>query len=216
MTRCTYSATGDLLDVTLPNATVIEYVYDPLGRRAAKKINGAVTEKYLWQGQTTLLAVYDGADTLLMRFDYANDRVPVSMTKDGATYYLSHDHLGSLRLVADGFGNTVTRIEYDSFGNILYETNPVFPVPLGFTGGLHDRDTGLVRWTAKDPIGFAGGDTDLYGYVMNDPVNGVDPWGLAIVGIFGSPYQYWKNFFGSFGDFYRNHRDMRNANTIRC
>jgi uncharacterized protein RhaS with RHS repeats len=34
------------------------------------------------------------------------------------------------------------------------------------------------RWTAKDPIGFAGGDTDLYGYVLNNPNNIVDPWGL--------------------------------------
>jgi uncharacterized protein RhaS with RHS repeats len=36
----------------------------------------------------------------------------------------------------------------------------------------------MGRWTAKDPIGFAGGDADLYGYVFNDPVNFVDPWGL--------------------------------------
>jgi RHS repeat-associated protein len=27
----------------------------------------------------------------------------------------------------------------------------------------------------KDPIGFHGGDTNLYGYVLNDPVNLVDP-----------------------------------------
>jgi len=57
---------------------------------------------------------------------------------------------------------------------------------------LHDRDTGLVRfgyrdydpdlgrWTAKDPILFAGGDTDLYGYCLNDPVNLIDQWGLYL------------------------------------
>lgn len=62
-------------------------------------------------------------------------------------------------------------------------------MPFGFAGGLHDRDTGLVRfgyrdydpdtgrWTAKDPILFAGGDTDLYGYCLNDPVNKIDPDG---------------------------------------
>ncbi len=55
---------------------------------------------------------------------------------------------------------------------------------------MDDRDTGLVhfgfrdydpatgRWTAKDPIGFNGGDVDLYGYVESDPVNWVDPGGL--------------------------------------
>ncbi len=97
---------------------------------------------------------------------------------------------GSLRLVVNGAGSVVKSIQYDSFGNILEETNPAFTIPLGFAGGLHDPDTGLLRfgyrdydpdvgrWTAKDPIGFAGGDTDLYGYVLNDPINFIDPRGL--------------------------------------
>lgn len=33
-------------------------------------------------------------------------------------------------------------------------------------------------FTAKDPIGFGGGDTNLYGYVLGDPVNWFDPRGL--------------------------------------
>ena len=61
--------------------------------------------------------------------------------------------------------------------------------PFGFAGGIYDRDTGLVRfgardydaetgrWTAKDPIGFHGG-LNLYGYVENDPVNWTDIYGL--------------------------------------
>ncbi|WP_208022510.1 RHS repeat-associated core domain-containing protein [Desulfonema ishimotonii] len=84
------------------------------------------------------------------------------------------------------------RIRYDSFGNIV---NADFKVPFGFAGGLYDEDTGLIRfgyrdydpdtgrWTAKDPILFAGGDTDLYGYCVGDPVNWVDFSGLAGVGI---------------------------------
>ena len=63
-------------------------------------------------------------------------------------------------------------------------------MPFGFAGGLHDRDVGLVRfgfrdydpetgrWTAQDPIEFDGGDVDLYGYVVNDPTNFIDPTGL--------------------------------------
>ena len=72
------------------------------------------------------------------------------------------------------------------------------PDPL-YSGGLYDADTKLTRfgyrdydaytgkWTAKDPIGFTGGDSNLYGYVLGDPVNFVDSKGLfiddAVVGI---------------------------------
>jgi len=185
-----YSLRGELQSVTLPDGTVIEYVHDPLGRRIAKKINGALVEKYLWSSMTRLLAVYDGAGALKMRFEYADDRMPVSMVKDGTRYYLAYDPAGSLRLVTNASGAIIKQIDYDAFGCKINDTNPLFTVPFGFAGGLYDRDTGLVRfgyrdydpaigrWTAKDPIGFAGGDTDLYGYCLNDPVNMVDPLGL--------------------------------------
>ena len=199
-TQYFYSSRGELLTVVLPDGKHIDYVCDPLGRRIAKKVNGVVVEKYLWQGLTHLLAVYDGGNVLRQRFEYADERMPVAMKMGSATYYLSYDQVGSLRLVADGSGNVVKRISYDSFGNILEDTNPSFKIPFGFAGGLHDRDTRLVRfgyrdydpevgrWTTKDPIGFAGKNTDLYGHVLNDPVNWIDPLGLLniIAGVGGS------------------------------
>ena len=69
---------------------------------------------------------------------------------------------------------------------MMTNSNPGFQV-LGYAGGLYDEDTKLLRfgardydptiarWTTKDPIGFAGGDTNLYNYVGNDPINFVDP-----------------------------------------
>jgi uncharacterized protein RhaS with RHS repeats len=72
------------------------------------------------------------------------------MTRGGATYYLTYDQVGSLRIVADVSGNVVKRINYDSFGNIIEDTDPTFQIPFGFAGGLHDRDTGLVRFGYRD------------------------------------------------------------------
>ncbi len=201
VTQYDYSSRGELLNVILPDSTLIEYIHDPSGRRIAKKINGAITEKYLWQGLTRLLAVYDSGDNLIMRFEYADGRMPAAMTKAGVSYYLVYDQVGSLRMVVDGSGNVVKVIDYDSFGNIISDSDPAFEVPFGFAGGLHDRDTNLVRfgyrdydpdigrWTAKDPIFFNGGDTDLYGYCLNDPINAVDPLGFA---------QWWVGLTGDF------------------
>jgi RHS repeat-associated protein len=44
--------------------------------------------------------------------------------------------------------------------------------------GARDYDAEIGRWTAKDPILFAGGDTNLYGYVLNDSMNMIDIKGL--------------------------------------
>jgi RHS repeat-associated protein len=72
-------------------------------------------------------------------------------------------------------------MDYDEWGRVTLDTHPGFQ-PFGFAGGIYDRDTGLVRfgardydpeigrWAAKDPIGFDGGDSNLYGYVANDPI----------------------------------------------
>ena len=93
----------------------------------------------------------------------------------------------SLRAVADSSANVVKKIDYDSFGNIVTETYEEFKVSFGFAGGMHDRDARLVRfglknydpdvgrWTGKDPTVFAGGDADLYGYCISNPVNFIDP-----------------------------------------
>ncbi|MDP2847584.1 MAG: RHS repeat-associated core domain-containing protein [Humidesulfovibrio sp.] len=81
-------------------------------------------------------------------------------------------------------------MQYDSFGNLLAVAGDVVRLPLGFAGGLFDADTGLTRFvwrdydadtgrfTALDPLGAKGGDSDWYGYCVDDPVNRADAWGL--------------------------------------
>ena len=209
-----YSSTGQLLSVNLENGKTIEYIHDSLGRRVAKKVDGQIVEKYLWLDLITLLAVYDANDNLIYRFNYASGRMPNSMEYNGQTYYLSYDQIGSLRTVTDTSGNIIKQINYDTFGNIITDTNPSFAVPFGFAGGLYDRDTGLVRfglrdydsaigrWTAKDPIDFKGRDVNLLRYTFDDPINLTDPDGkiigpiltitAAAVGIAVTAYAIWS------------------------
>ena len=134
---------------------------------------------------------YPGAGNVVTRFVYASrGNVPDYMVWGGNTYRIITDHLGSPRLVINvATGAVAQRMDYDEFGNVVLDSNPGFQ-PFGFAGGLYDRDTRLVRfgardydaetgrWTAMDPILFAAGDTNLYGYVMNDPINVRDSSGL--------------------------------------
>ncbi|BBG66160.1 Rhs family protein [Hydrogenimonas sp.] len=216
-----YNILGALTEVKLPDGTDIHYLQNALNQRVAKEVNGTVTEKYLWRDLTTLLALYDGNGNLLQRYEYADERVPYAMTMNGKRYHLHYDHLGSLRTVTDENHNVVKEIVYDAYGNITEDTNESLKIPFGFAGGLQDRETGLVhfgfreydpftgRWTAKDPIGFGGGDVNLYGYVLNDPVNLVDPLGLWDPASEVSPYftgaitddaiELWNESRGNYG-----------------
>jgi len=202
-TKYQYGTMGELRKVTLANGTVIEYLHNAQNQRIAKKVNGTITQKYQWLNLTTLLAIYDGNDNLVQRFNYADGRMPLSVEMEGNTYYLHYDQVGTLKVVSDSSGVIVKRIDYDSFGNIISDSNPSLTLPFGFAGGLYDSDTKLTRfgyrdydsysgrWMAKDPIGFEGGDSNLYGYVMGDSVNLIDPLGHnagTITGIeIGSP-----------------------------
>jgi len=162
----------------------VEYQYDPLGRRVAKIVNHALVETNLWSGMTDLLGVYEPSGALRHRFEGRR------MIK-GGTYYLVTDQVGTVRAVVYSNGNVAKRIDYDAFGNVLYDSAPAFTIPITFAGGLYDPDTKLIhfafrdydpetgRWTAKDPIRFLGGNTNLYGYCLDNPVSYRDPLGLA-------------------------------------
>ena len=48
-------------------------------------------------------------------------------------------------------------------------------------------DPTVGRWLSQDPIGFKGGDPNLYRYVGNSPTNATDPSGLVETSVFDIP-----------------------------
>ncbi len=115
------------------------------------------------------------------------------MIRNGQTYYYHADGLGSIVAITNATGAVVQRYEYDSFGNITYQQDPNFKQSYTYTGREYDDESGLYyyraryydakvgRFISEDPIGFAGGDVNLYSYVGNNPVNLVDPLGLTSI-----------------------------------
>jgi RHS repeat-associated protein len=193
-----YDALGNLLHVGLPNGTLIDYLVDGEGRRIGKEVNGVLVQGFLYQDGLRPIAELDGNGNVVVQFVYGSrSNVPDYMIKGGVTYRIISDQVGSPRLVVnEGTGQVVQRLDYDEFGNVLRDTNPGFQ-SFGFAGGLYDRDTGLVRfgardydartgrWTAKDSLGFAGGDSNLYTYASNNPGNRIDPTGRFVIILYG-------------------------------
>lgn len=59
-------------------------------------------------------------------------------------------------------------------------------------------DAQAGRWLSRDPIqegaGFVQREPNPYAFVMNTPLNAIDPFGLVIVGFYGADFSYkWPN-----------------------
>ena len=193
-TNYVYDALGALRVVRLPNGKTITYDIDPSGRRTGKRVDGQQQWHLVWQSQLKPIAQLKPDGSIDAVFYYAEHvNVPSAMRKGGKDYQIVTDHLGSVRLVIDvATAQVVQRMNYDSWGAVTEDSNPGFQ-PFGFAGGIYDPDTQLTRfgvrdydgetgrWTAKDPILFEGGDSNLFGYVLQDPNNYFDPEGFQSV-----------------------------------
>lgn len=220
-----YDYANRLKKVTMPDGTVSEYKYDALWRRIEKTVStGGSTStatRYLYDGLNTL-SEYDGNNALKSK--YTHNRAiddPLAMERSGQSYYYHKDALGSITTITDNQANLVQWYQYDSFGKITDQMNQSFHQPYVFTGRENDEETGLYnyrfryydpeigRFISEDPIGFAGGDVNLYSYVWNDPVNYIDPLGLygwsdfmddwSTLADIRAAQNYWQNYGGPVG-----------------
>ncbi|MFP5459014.1 MAG: RHS repeat domain-containing protein [Bacteriovoracia bacterium] len=179
---------GQLKSVTL-NDQVISYALDWDGRRVAKRLNGVNVSRHTFESPLRVAMETDEAGAQKHYVYGSGINSPDYMILNGENFRLIKDHLGSPRLVISAnTGTIVQRMDFNEWGEVLFDSNPGFQ-GFGFAGGLYDQDTKLVkfgardyspavgRWLSKDPILFAGGDANLYGYVLQDPVNLIDPSG---------------------------------------
>ena len=191
----TYDAENRLVKVedfvagTPTAAFTSTYRYDGLGRRIEKVANGQ-TKRYIYDGEDILLE-YDGSNVLQARYTHGPGiDEPIAVTKGSSTYFYHQDGLGSVTDLTDSAGATAKSYSYDAYGNIVDQTGTL-DQPYTYTGREFDAESGLYYYrerfydpqTAiflqKDPLGVQTVGPNLYGYVLNNPVNLTDPFGLS-------------------------------------
>jgi RHS repeat-associated protein len=188
-----YDARNRLTRVDLPDGTVASYAYDPFGRRVKKQVGSAITLfVYADEG---LVGEYDGAGMMRKLYGWKPDGLwgtdPLYMVEGGNYYFYQNDHLGTpQRLTSAADGAVVWGAGYLAFGAVVVDPSSAVENNLRFPGQYADAETGLYynfqryydpvrgRYTQVDPIGFAGGDVNLYGYAERAPLNLIDPHGL--------------------------------------
>ena len=119
------------------------------------------------------------------------DQLLARTSSGGTTDWYLPDNLGSVRDIVNIAAVVQDHIVYDSFGNILTETNATNGDRFKFAGMQYDATTGQYYDHARDynsgtgdfahqePTGFNGGGTNLYRYALSDPTDLVDISGLS-------------------------------------
>jgi RHS repeat-associated protein len=156
------------------NSVGTSFLYD--GANAAQELSGSTVTANLLSGSI---------DEWFSRTDSTGAATPLQ------------DALGSTIALVDPSGNLTTQYSYDPFGNTAV-LGAADSNPFQYTGRENEENgiyfyraryysPALHRFISQDPLGFGGGDVNVYNYALDGPTNFVDPSGLDIMVIENGP-----------------------------
>lgn len=180
----TWNARNQL--VSISGGVSASFQYDAFGRRRSKTVGGT-SKNFLYDGSNIIQEL--SGTTPTANFVVGGVDEVFTRTEGSTARYYILDGVASTVAMLDGSGTIQTEYTYEPFGNTTVSgtssTNAA-----QFTGRENDG-TGLYyyraryysptlqRFISQDPIGFDGGDLNLYAYVGNNPISYTDPSGMG-------------------------------------
>jgi len=212
LTEYSWSSDDELVRVVIKRdganpVKAVDFKYNGLGRRVEKTVtdhldsNKSYTKKFVYDGGNMIAEVDGQGNTLATYVHGPGVDQPIMMMRGGENYYYTRDGLGSVRDITGAGGKLKQRQRYSAYGITTVEKDErgqdyeFVDSPYAYTGRELDWETGLQfhharyydprkgSWVSSDPIGFAGGDLNLYRYVGNSPTMYTDPSGLIWLNI---------------------------------
>ncbi len=176
--------------IAIEGGQSVQYYYDGAGRRL-KAIRNGIETRYIYDAGGNLLAEADEENNILKYYIYGESLLAM-VTPDDEYYSYHFDGNGNTVAITDKNQRVVNAYTYEPFGTITNQRE-LIDQPFKFAGQygiMHESndlyymraryyDPEVGRFISEDPIGFEGGDVNLYAYVWNNPINWIDPSGLS-------------------------------------
>jgi len=166
----------------------VSVYYDPLGRIAEYDTN--VSARFMSDGGEVAVEIDNPGSNIVRRFVRGDgpDELIAWYEGSGTTSrrFAGLDERGSIISATDGSGTLVGINAYDDYGKpaasnigrMQYTGQMWLPEANLYYYKARNYAPQLGRFVQTDPIGPSGG-INLYAYTGNDPVNAIDPSGLA-------------------------------------
>ncbi len=161
-------------------------MYDGLGRRKSKTINGTATG--FWYDANDVYAELNGSTPSATYIRGLSIDEPY-VRKGASDEFYETDALGTSVALTNAAGASQTTYTYGPFGSTT-QAGTASSNAFQYSGRENDAtglyyyraryyDPRVQRFLSEDPLEFDSGDANLYGYTINNPVNLIDPTGLT-------------------------------------